>query len=339
MCSRLRIGFIGAGRMTLRHFKSLSQTQNIDIVGYVSPRSKQFKHASNAFYGVLYKDYRVFLEKEKPDAIWICIPPDQHGILENTLIDQKIPFFVEKPLGINRIIPIQIAKRVQEVSLVTAVGYQWRASSLAKKGKEVLSNINIKLIIGKYLGNSLYLANDWWLKKERSGGLIIEQTTHIIDFIRYLIGEITIDSAQAAYYKPSELAVTNVPAYQSSMQTESKINFTSHNGIKGIILASSIYTKPKVVELDFVCEDNSIISISTNEITKRTNNKKKVIWTIDDFNSEATINQDNAFLRAIRENNSQFVFSDYEDALKTHLVCMDIEEQMKEVNRIIFKHN
>ena len=44
---------------------------------------------------------RQMLDKAKPDAVYIMLPPFAHGAAEELVIERRMPFFVEKPVAID----------------------------------------------------------------------------------------------------------------------------------------------------------------------------------------------------------------------------------------------
>src|SRR5688500_13578156 len=97
----LKIGVVGAGWVAGRHLEVLQKLGGISLVGisnrtYARAEELARKHGTRAF-----QDWTELLDKGKPDALFICVTPNCHGELERAAVEQKIPFLVEKPLGID----------------------------------------------------------------------------------------------------------------------------------------------------------------------------------------------------------------------------------------------
>ena len=54
----------------------------------------------------------------------------------------------------------------------------------------------IGMALGRWMGGMPGVA--WWRRQEGSGGQFVEQTTHIVDLLRYCAGEVTEVYAAAA---------------------------------------------------------------------------------------------------------------------------------------------
>lgn len=94
------------------------------------------------------------------------------------MIEQKLPFFIEKPLATDLATAEGIAAGVATTGLVTAVGYHWRYLDTTERAQELLSN-PARLALGYWLDFTPPPA--WWARREQSGGQMVEQTTHIFD--------------------------------------------------------------------------------------------------------------------------------------------------------------
>src|SRR5215218_5174547 len=82
-----------------------------------------------------------------------------------------------------------IAGQVKAAGLVTAVGYHWRQLDLLDLVMEYLVERPPLLVAGYWLDRTPPAA--WWARRSRSGGQMIEQTTHLFDLARLLVGEVT----------------------------------------------------------------------------------------------------------------------------------------------------
>ena len=94
----VRVGFIGCGGMANAHFNSLSQLDNVERVAFCDVNLDRAKQATEKFGGKAYSDHRTMLDAEKPDAVYIVVPPGFHDDIEVDVANRKIPFFIEKPV-------------------------------------------------------------------------------------------------------------------------------------------------------------------------------------------------------------------------------------------------
>jgi predicted dehydrogenase len=76
------------------------------------------------------------------------------------------------------------------------VGYQVRYSSAVAEARAAIGDQPIGLALGTYLGG--LPGSPWWRLQARSGGQVVEQATHVVDLMRFVVGEVDWVHAQAA---------------------------------------------------------------------------------------------------------------------------------------------
>lgn len=180
------IGCGGIGTYHMSHF--IGFTDLIEFAGFcdlIPERAECF--ADEVGCGKVFTDYREMLDDVKPDLVFICVPPTEHGKIEFDLIDRDIPFFVEKPLALDMELGREIRDRVMAKGLITASGFQCRYSNLVEPSVSFMEENEIVFIDCTRMGGIPGIP--WWNKRSTSGGQIVEQTIHQFDIIRYLYGE------------------------------------------------------------------------------------------------------------------------------------------------------
>jgi myo-inositol 2-dehydrogenase / D-chiro-inositol 1-dehydrogenase len=185
--SRLRVACVGTGFIAGRHLAALSAFPDVEIVAVADAVRHRAEDAAARYGTRAYDDGAALLDTEELDAVWLCVPPFAHGPLEAAALARRLPFFVEKPLAVDLPTAEEIARGVAGSGLVTAVGYHWRHLELVRRAADVLEHGPAHLVTGYWLDRTPPVS--WWSERARSGGQVIEQTTHIFDLARLLVGE------------------------------------------------------------------------------------------------------------------------------------------------------
>ena len=79
---------------------------------------------------------------------------------------------------------------------MTGTGYHWRYLDITEEAQERLAANPARLVTGYWL--DFTPPPPWWIKEAHSGGQMVEQTTHIFDLARLLVGEVEEVYAVAA---------------------------------------------------------------------------------------------------------------------------------------------
>lgn len=186
---QIRVGFIGAGVIANRHLSDLLGFADVRVAALADLDLDRAREAAARCGGArAYADYGEMLDREALDALYICVPPFAHGAPEQAAIARSLPFFVEKPLSVDPLVAEEIARGVAARGLTTAVGYHWRYLDTVAEAQERLAANPARLALGYWLDGTPPPA--WWSREGQSGGQMVEQTTHIFDLARHLIGPV-----------------------------------------------------------------------------------------------------------------------------------------------------
>lgn len=185
---QVRVGFIGAGGIAHRHLGVLQQFPDVRIVAASDSVLDRAQEFSGRVGANAYTDFRTMLDQEQIDAAYVCVPPFAHGEAEAALVERDIPFFVEKPLAVDMEIAQTILNAVEAKGLITGVGYHWRYMDTTEEAQRILADRPARLALGYWLDSTP--PPQWWSRQDQSGGQMHEQTTHIFDLARVLVGEV-----------------------------------------------------------------------------------------------------------------------------------------------------
>lgn len=214
---KTRIGFIGVGGIAHRHLDILAGFDDVEIVAFADTDFGRATQAAARFGAKAFDSHTAMLDGTAVDAVYICIPPFAHGAAERDLIARGIPFFVEKPITLDIGLAEELAAAVEAAQLTTAVGYHWRYLDTVEEARQLLADNPAQLLSGYWLDQTP--PPPWWWKNDRSGGQMVEQTTHIIDLARYLVGEVTDVYGRVGFKDRPEFPGLDVPAVTTASLT------------------------------------------------------------------------------------------------------------------------
>ena len=313
--SKVKLGFIGAGGNANRHMRELKTIEGTDLVAFCDVVAEKAEKAASEYGGSAYTDYNDMLAKESLDAIYISIPPFAHGGPERAVIEAGLPMFVEKPVHMDPVDAREIAKKVEETGLITAAGYQERYLDIIDKAKELLDTRQVGFFMGYWMGG---MPGKWWREKAKSGGQVLEQTTHEIDMARYLFGE-----AKTVYAVQRKGLV---PDADYDVEEASAVSMQFESGVFGVMFSACfIKAGMRRSGLDIFCADGSLeyhlrrsLVLSTSEGTQT--------WEVK---SKCTIDMDQTFVEAARTGDGSKIRSTYPDAVKSAELSIAANESLE----------
>jgi predicted dehydrogenase len=308
---------VGAGGIAARHIQALKEIGEVEIAAVTGPSPEKARGLAEKCDPTtkVYANYPDLLANEALDALYICVPPFAHGEIELAAVARGLPFFVEKPLSADAETAEKIFSAVQAKGLVTAVGYQWRYLNTVELTQTLVAAKPARLALGYWL--DVLPPPAWWAVESLSGGQMVEQTTHIFDLARLLVGEIATVYAVGRRFSSAgvELDIDRV-----SIAT---VEFAS--GAIGTFSSTSILNGSYRKGLELFSEGRTInLSYQDVTIEEGPGQPRKEKVAVDPFVLE---NRD--FLNAVRGQGNR-IKCDYLEALRTHRVTQATTRSIRE---------
>ncbi|OBZ08480.1 oxidoreductase [Bacillus sp. FJAT-27264] len=301
----LNIGLIGTGWFGKVHADLLAGMEDVRLVAVCGSSKEKADEMARHYDAEGYGDITEMLEAHKLDAAYICVPPQSHGDIERALIRLDIPFFIEKPLSYSTEIPASLLQEIKERNLLTSVGYHFRYQDNIQRLKETLTGDKIGMVVGQWMGGMPGVA--WWRNQEQSGGQFTEQTTHIVDLLRYLGGE--IEEVYGLYGN-------RIVHEQHENVTVADIGTVSLKLTSGVIanISNTCVLPGEVgrVNLTFYNEQGLLDWNLDRLLTVRSEDSTEYANSGNPYAAESE-----AFLHAVRTGDRSRILSDYEDGYKT----------------------
>ena len=299
-----RIACIGAGFIAARHLANLAAMPGVDVVGVADLEGERAREYTARHGGRPYQDWRTMLASEKPDAVYICVPPHAHGEPERVLAEAGVPFFTEKPLGLTADLPERIASEVEKQGLLTSVGYHWRYLDTVDRVRALVQARPPRLVMGYWL--DFVPPPAWWIRRDCSGGQMVEQTTHIFDLARYLVGEV-----RSVFAVACTGGLARYP--DCDIDTASTATLQFDTGAIGVIASTCVVHYPHRIGLWLYAQDTVIECCEQSMRIETPESAETFRPQVDPFAVE-----DQAFVQAVATGDRSGIRVPYGEALLTH---------------------
>ena len=230
---KLKIGIIGCGGIAGVHAERLRSIEDVEMVAFADIVKEKAKAFSERYGGRAYVDWREMLDKEPLDIVYICLPPFAHSDEVMVSAEKGIHVFIEKPIALDLNLAEEMVRAVEKNDVKSQVGYCVRFSYAVDKAKHLIEDGEagkIGLAVGFYWCH--FLGGKWWRDKNKSGGQIVEQSTHLFDTLRYLCGEV-----EEVYGRMNRIFWTDVP--DITVEDVSSTTFRFRSGAIGSISATT----------------------------------------------------------------------------------------------------
>jgi predicted dehydrogenase len=190
----VRVAIIGAGWIAAEHAAILRRSEGVELAAVCDIDEGRARDLAGS--AGVYTDWRELLERETPDAVFVCTPPRLHRDAAVEALERGIHVYLEKPIAREIDDATAIVQASEKGAAVCAVGYQWRAVEVLDELREALDGQELGLLIG--IGTGPTKSRPWFLNRAEGGGNLLERASHGIDLERAIAGEVVAVQATAA---------------------------------------------------------------------------------------------------------------------------------------------
>jgi predicted dehydrogenase len=246
------VGIVGAGGVARRHAETLRGFPDVRIAAVADVDTYRAAELASRCSARAYPSFEAMLDYEALDAIYICVPPFAHGPPELAAVAAGLPMFVEKPVAIDLTTAESIAAAVRDNGIVTAVGYHWRYLESVDRARALVREHPPQLVVGYWLDATP--AVDWWVVRERSGGQIVEQATHVLDLLRFIAGEVSAVYARARRCRRPDFPLSDIADVTAA-------TLELENGAVGALVSTCLLGERHRAGLEVIC-DGAVVELS-----------------------------------------------------------------------------
>ncbi|HZK28572.1 MAG TPA: Gfo/Idh/MocA family oxidoreductase [Thermoclostridium sp.] len=193
----VKYAIIGCGRISPNHIAA-AKTNDLDIVAVCDLIEGKMDETIVRFelprITKKYTDYQEMLEIEKPDLVAICTESGNHGSIALDCLDANANLIIEKPIALSLDEADQIIEKARENNLKVSTCLQNRYNKSVQKIREAMEAGRFgKLLYGTAhvrwnRGENYYKQAPWRGTWEQDGGVLMNQCTHNIDLLRWMMG-------------------------------------------------------------------------------------------------------------------------------------------------------
>ncbi len=191
----VRVAIVGLGKMGMVHASVLGMMPEVEIVGFVD----RLPAMAKTLWGMghrapFYAALEEAIARTRPDAAWICTPPDSHAALTEACARAGVATFVEKPLAHT----LDSARRIEGVARETGVpvacGYAQLCFPCFTAAERAIRDGAIgeleRVRSSMYLSQVFAPQKGWIADPGRSGGGVVANlSSHLLSQLRAAFGQ------------------------------------------------------------------------------------------------------------------------------------------------------
>ena len=253
---KIKLGLIGSGSYGLSDVRAAFKAGGVDVIALCDVDTRHLDDAATEVEKLqgsrpkLFKHYQELLETPGLQAVIIATPPHWHALPFLAAVEKNLDIYCEKPLAYDVREGRAMVDAAQKKNIIVQIGFQRRQSPAMQQAREYIRQGHLGRIV--QVGAQIHYTAGmrdatpqdppasldwdlwcgpapkmpyspqvghfaWRLEKTTGHGHLVDWGIHLIDAVRYILGETTPRSVQAAggiYYFKDKITTPDVLAVQ-----------------------------------------------------------------------------------------------------------------------------
>jgi UDP-N-acetyl-2-amino-2-deoxyglucuronate dehydrogenase len=239
---QIRMGVVGCGRISKNHFSSIeAHAENVELAALCDTDQKVLDEHQQRYDVPAYRELESMLEQEDLDIVALCTPSGVHP--EQSIIAARagVHVMTEKPMATRWQDGVRMVKACDEANVRLFVVKQNRRNSTLQLLKQAVRENRFGRIHMVHLNvfwtrpQSYYDSAKWRGTWEFDGGAFMNQASHYVDLLDWIIGPVDQVQAMMSTNRQIEVEDTGV------------LNVRWRNGALGS-MSVTMLTYPKNLE-------------------------------------------------------------------------------------------
>lgn len=189
-----RIAVVGGGGIAASHLDAMKHLPNAAACAVADIAEERAQQLA-ALHGIkAYADYKVMIERERPDIAIITLPHYLHKESAIFAAERGCHVLLEKPMAINVRECDEIGHAVQAAGVTLMVGHTQHYSAENRAAKRILHSGELGRLVmindRRHLPYDKPQRPDWFFERSKAGGGILTNLgSHSIDKIQWLTND------------------------------------------------------------------------------------------------------------------------------------------------------
>ncbi len=193
MTAKLRLSVIGCGRISHVHLMAVQEHPEVELISVADTDASAAECAAEAYGVEVFVDPLELLESTQPEAVILCTPPNSHRTLAVAALRNGAHVLCEKPLAVTASDAEVMTKTARETGRQLMMASKFRYMDDLKRARAILQSeiLGEIILLENEFCSRVDMRNRWNSDREVSGGgVLIDNGTHSVDIVHYLLGPI-----------------------------------------------------------------------------------------------------------------------------------------------------
>lgn len=189
----LRLAIVGAGNIAGAYVDVLAGVPDVEVVAVADVDREAADRLASRFGCRSFTSHQALGDTVAPDAVVICTPPVTHADIACWFVERGVHVLSEKPLTTD--LPsarsVLAAARRHGVVLTMASKFRFDADIIDARRRVAAGEIGDVVLVANAFTSRLDMRGRWQSDPAvAGGGVVMDNGTHSVDIVRYLLGPI-----------------------------------------------------------------------------------------------------------------------------------------------------
>lgn len=189
----IRFALVGAGGIAQTHLQAFAKTTMAKLVAVVDVRSESAEAVAAAHHCKAYSVVASMLDATPIDAAIVCTPPSTHLEICRQLTARGVNVLCEKPIAMDLASALTMINEAKQNNVILTMASKFRYVEDMVYAKQLVTSgvIGDVLLFENTFAGHVDMTRRWNSNPAISGGgVLIDNGTHSVDIVRYLLGPI-----------------------------------------------------------------------------------------------------------------------------------------------------
>lgn len=185
---------VGAGGISRAYAQAFAEGLPFPLVGVADIRPDAARDVAAIAGARAFDCVDRMIAELQPTAAVVCTPPSTHPEICIRLMQRGVHVLCEKPLAISFGEALRMAETAERCHVLFSMGSKFRFTADVQKAREIIhaGTIGDIILFENTFAGFVDMSRRWNSQPEISGGgVLIDNGTHSVDILRYLLGTIT----------------------------------------------------------------------------------------------------------------------------------------------------
>ena len=193
MSEPLKLGLVGAGAIAQSYTKALEGCSFARLVGIADTRAEAAVAAAESMGCDSYGSHEDLVDKAGCEAVIVCTPPSTHSEIATYFIERGVPVLCEKPLSTDTASARALCDAAESKGVILAMASKFRYVEDVIRARSIIASglLGEIILLENAFASSVNMERRWNSDPLiGGGGVLIDNGTHSVDIVRYLLGPI-----------------------------------------------------------------------------------------------------------------------------------------------------